>query len=747
MTKSTVGVYVRTRPTASFAEDNINIHENGKTIILHLPKKSKDVVHNIQEDHQFTFDGVLHNSAQEEVYETVASDIVSNVIQGYNGTIMAYGQTGAGKTYTMRGGARSYKQRGIIPRTINQIYHEIQNKPEFSFTIKISYLEIYNDQIHDLLSSGESEDILMPEMSIRESNSGGVFVKGLSQLMANNEEEAFSLMFEGEAKRAIAQHSLNLVSSRSHCIFSISIESVNLEDPDQKTIFSKLNLVDLAGSERLGKTNSSDRMLNEAKYINSSLSFLEQVVIALSNPSREHIPYRQCKLTNYLKDSLGGNCKTALIANVWGEKDQITETLSTLKFGKRMKRVSNEPKINVHLGPEALAKKYKKMVDDLQKELEAKDKLFGKENMQYEPFSEEQKKEIEKEVEAYYRGEIEDIEIQSLRHVKEIMRQFKLLCSKREEEATQQAEQSKKSSKSKSKDKKKKKEEEKSKEKSKDDSNSDKSRSSSRAKSRSGTPTPPPSQKDTSKGSKKQKKNEIAESDAKEEKEEEAEEQPTPEETVPSEKEAFETFKVEDGKELTDILSENIVARKEMKKEIRKMKKEINHVKHDIDNLMEKIETYNKEREEAGIEVEVMDDEYYINQRELKESRKDYRQKYQSLKQAQVELQYLTKLENNSRAKLVSQFQDWYAAKYAHLLKKNEETNEMNKDSQDNQQPEEMQQEQQFNHEENEDREAFSPSPQSSKVEASLIPDEDSEARRYYNAMRAGIKKAKKTRR
>jgi kinesin family protein 6/9 len=161
---------------------------------------------------------------------------------------------------------------------------------------------------------------------------------------------------------------------------------------------------------------------------------LEQVVIALSTPSREHIPYRQSKLTYYLKDSLGGNCKTLMVANIWGEATQLDETVSTLKFASRMMRVSNEATINIHMNPEALIKKYEKQIAELKQELTMHDQLKGVSQATYDPYTEEQQMELSREIRKYVSNEIEELEIKNIRHIKEIFQQFKKMVQRAEHE-------------------------------------------------------------------------------------------------------------------------------------------------------------------------------------------------------------------------------------------------------------------------------------------------------------------------
>jgi kinesin family protein 6/9 len=162
----------------------------------------------------------------------------------------------------------------------------------------------------------------------------------------HNEEEALNCLFEGEQQRAVTDNNLNANSSRSHAIFTIHIESRSTIEQSEKVITSKLHLVDLAGNERTKKTGASGITMREANYINRSLSFLEQVVVGSTDKKRDHVPYRQSKLTNLLKNSIGGNCYTILIANIWPEAHHLEETLSTLRFATRMKQVENVPRVN-----------------------------------------------------------------------------------------------------------------------------------------------------------------------------------------------------------------------------------------------------------------------------------------------------------------------------------------------------------------------------------------------------------------
>jgi len=179
-----------------------------------------------------------------------------------------------------------------------------------------------------------------------------------------NEEEALNLLFEGETRKTLASTKMNEHSSRAHCVYTIHIEKKSRGESTEKVVHSKLNLVDLAGSERTKKLDAAARM-KEANYINKSLSFLEQVVVAAQDSKSDHVPYRQSKLTNLLKNSVGGNCRTVMIANIWPEETYLEETISTLKFATRMMKVQNEPIVNELSDPKLLVKKYQREVRDL----------------------------------------------------------------------------------------------------------------------------------------------------------------------------------------------------------------------------------------------------------------------------------------------------------------------------------------------------------------------------------------------
>ena len=369
------------------------------------------------------FDGVLWNASQEEVYEAAAQDVVNGVIDGYNGTIFAYGQTGAGKTYSMTGDTVSYSQRGIIPRAIFELFRAADERVDSNTLFRVSYLEIYNEVIYDLLSEDpESADLVIVD------EGGATTVKGLSRREVSNEEAALAMFFRGENIRSTAQHCLNRFSSRSHCIFTVEMETSKVGDTSERVIMSKLHLVDLAGSERTKKTQVTGQTLKEANFINKSLSFLEQTVASLGR-REAHVPFRQTKLTAALKDALGGNSRSVMIACVWPEERHAEESASTLRFASRVRLLQTEPTINERTDPAQQLRRYQKKIEELKRELAMKDSLAGREAVTYDEFSAMNKAELEKVISNYLNGQIEvdDVPIESLFQVREAFAAFKRL--------------------------------------------------------------------------------------------------------------------------------------------------------------------------------------------------------------------------------------------------------------------------------------------------------------------------------
>lgn len=398
-----------------------------------IPKDAKEgIINNQKQNWTFQFDKILHNVPQEEVFEYCVNDIIQSSAKGYNGTVFAYGQTGSGKTFSISGSPSNFNYRGIIPRAITRLFQEIGSKPEFEFIIRISYLEIYNEVMFDLLSPVPTHE-QKGDITFQEDAKGNVNVKGLSKHTVTNEEEAFNLLFEGESNRTISEHQLNKSSTRSHCIFIIYLEMKSRIESTEKVMTAKLNFVDLAGSERVKKTGSTGLILKEATYINKSLTFLEQVVVALTEKNKktkEYVPYRQSKLTHILKDSIGGNCKTVMVATIWPEEGYLQETLSTLNFAKRMKNVVNEATVNIQLDTNALLKKLSKEIKELKQELAMHNTLANRGRINYDSYSQEEQSIQQGISKKFLMGETEEMEFDSVRQAKELFYQIRNIYQK-----------------------------------------------------------------------------------------------------------------------------------------------------------------------------------------------------------------------------------------------------------------------------------------------------------------------------
>ena len=267
-----------------------------------------------------------------------------SVLEGFNGTIFAYGQTGAGKTHSMEGKMEPASERGIMPNAFKHIFDTINanQDPSKQFLVRCSYIEIYNEEIHDLL--GKDVDA---KKQLKDSTDRGVYVKDLTTQVVKSAAEMDAVLQRGKKSRHTGATLMNATSSRSHSIFTITVETAS-EGMDGKGHIKvgKLNLVDLAGSERQSKTGATGERLKEATKINLSLSALGNVIGALVDSKTKHIPYRDSKLTRLLQDSLGGNTKTMMVACVGPADYNYDESMSTLRYADRAKQIKNKPRIN-----------------------------------------------------------------------------------------------------------------------------------------------------------------------------------------------------------------------------------------------------------------------------------------------------------------------------------------------------------------------------------------------------------------
>ncbi|XP_039704800.1 centromere-associated protein E isoform X1 [Pteropus medius] len=329
-------------------------------------KTDNNAIYQVDGSKSFNFDRVFHsNETTKNVYEEIAVPIIDSAIQGYNGTVFAYGQTASGKTYTMMG---SDDYLGVIPRAIQDIFQKIKKFPDREFLLRVSYMEIYNETITDLLCNTQK----MKPLIIREDFNRNVYVSDLTEEVVYTPEMALKWITKGEKNRHYGITKMNQRSSRSHTIFRMILESREKGEPSNcegSVKVSHLNLVDLAGSERAAQTGTEGMRLKEGCNINRSLFILGQVIKKLSDGQiGGFINYRDSKLTRILQNSLGGNAKTRIICTI--TPVSFDETLSTLQFASTAKYMKNTPYVNEVSSDEALLKRYRKEIIDLKKQLE-----------------------------------------------------------------------------------------------------------------------------------------------------------------------------------------------------------------------------------------------------------------------------------------------------------------------------------------------------------------------------------------
>ncbi|KAF8058116.1 KLP1 [Scenedesmus sp. PABB004] len=408
-----VRVFVRTRPTARPFE-GIRTHKDGETITVTFPKDEAS--------------GLINNQLETltlkvTVYETCAHGAVDSVLSGFNATLFCYGQTGAGKTFTMSGDAASYAHRGIVPRALHHIFRQVDLRSDRLFKVAVSYMEIYNEALYDLLAddpAGSAERLTILD------GAAGTVVRGLTRVEVGSEEEALAQFFLGEQGRSTAVHVLNSNSSRSHVVFSVYVEGRTSAEARERATLSKLHLVDLAGSERTKKTQAEGLALREAACINKSLTFLEQVVQALARRDA-HVPFRQCKLTEALRDALGGNSRTVMVANLWPEAPHLEECASTLRFAARVRCLETAAVVNESNDPGLALARATRVIRELRAELAMRDMLSGRGRIVYEDLSPGEQAELQQLVSRYLAGaaELDELPTESLKRIRETYKAFK----------------------------------------------------------------------------------------------------------------------------------------------------------------------------------------------------------------------------------------------------------------------------------------------------------------------------------
>ncbi|CAN1274174.1 Kinesin-like protein KIN-4A [Linum perenne] len=330
--------------------------------------------------HSFTFDHVYGSTASPSsaMFEECVSPLVDGLFQGYNATVLAYGQTGSGKTYTMGTGFKDGYQPGIIPQVMSLLFQKIETlKHQTEFQLHVSFIEILKEEVRDLLDSAalnnKTESVNghagkvhvpgKPPIQIRESSNGVITLAGSTEVSVTSFKEMAAYLEQGSMSRATGSTNMNNQSSRSHAIFTITLEQIHKGNPvfpgdgsppndsmNDEYLCAKLHLVDLAGSERAKRTGSDGLRFKEGIHINKGLLALGNVISALGDEKRRkeglHVPYRDSKLTRLLQDSLGGNSRTVMIACISPADINAEETLNTLKYANRARNIQNKPVVN-----------------------------------------------------------------------------------------------------------------------------------------------------------------------------------------------------------------------------------------------------------------------------------------------------------------------------------------------------------------------------------------------------------------
>ncbi len=355
-----VKVAIRVRPM-----NKHEIEENSRLCVtVDTANNTVSVISDKNQSKTFPFDYVYPmETTQREVYDQVAFPIVDSIFQGYNGTVFAYGQTGCGKTFTMMGIVTDPNLKGIIPNAFSHIFGFIKTEGESKkFFLRCSFVEIYNEEVRDLLGKNNRK------LDIREDPKKGTFLRDVTYITIKNTSDIENCLERGNKNRHVGQTSMNDQSSRSHSLFTVYLEIEEKGEGGNSRIKSgKLNLVDLAGSERVGKTNATGQTFDEGKKINLSLTALGSVIDALSQ-NRKYVPYKDSKLTRLLADSLGGNTKTVMFANISPASYNYDETLGTLRYASRAKLIKNAPVVNED-PKDALLRKYEEEIKALKEKL------------------------------------------------------------------------------------------------------------------------------------------------------------------------------------------------------------------------------------------------------------------------------------------------------------------------------------------------------------------------------------------
>ncbi|CCD12634.1 unnamed protein product, partial [Trypanosoma congolense IL3000] len=312
------------------------------SVELDLTENTVTVQSPVGEPDRWTFDAVINNTfTQKDIFQQFILPLVDSVLDGFNATVFAYGQSGSGKTHTMTGKLNDEELKGLTPRSFQHVFDRIAamkgTEPNKQFSLYVSFIELYNGKVHDLLARQQ-----VP-LALKENKDKSFFVQGAHIPQVKCIDDIFQQMEEGTERRRVAATELNADSSRSHSVFTLIVECTEIsEDGDSRSVTSKLNLVDLAGSERQSKTGALGDTLKEGCNINLSLSALGTVIDTIVK-GKGHVPFRSSPLTMILKDSLGGSSKTVMFANINPSEHNVSETISTLRFADRAKQIKNKP--------------------------------------------------------------------------------------------------------------------------------------------------------------------------------------------------------------------------------------------------------------------------------------------------------------------------------------------------------------------------------------------------------------------
>ncbi|EKF28492.1 C-terminal motor kinesin, putative [Trypanosoma cruzi marinkellei] len=461
---SHVRIVVRTRPT-EFIADDFKILPNGAlyikrrmkagiTAALHAETKSGTLSSTAfgggdgdgnfsplaseaagassQDKLAFNSDSVLHNASQETVYDATTSELVESLLQGLNCTLLCYGQSGSGKTYTLFGG-NTYPTRGCVPRAVHAMFESMAESTDHEFKVHLTFVEVHGDQLVDLLGKepvasvrpGGKNNAANKVVVTLDSN-GDVVLRGVEERQCASEAEALAAMFEGLQRRTSRSNSFSPHSSYSHAVLTFHVLSKSLLDSDALVHYSRFNFVDLAGIRRPTPT-ADEAARQEAKIINRSIMMFEQVILALSGPQPRHVPYRQSKLTMLLKDAIGGTSRTTLIATIWPEERHKELTLATLNFAKRLVRIESHPVVNASTDPEAQIRMLRRQVTSLKSELRMQDQLAGREAVPTAPLEPDEIKTARDQVMAFISGATPQVRVGCVREMHACFLAFKIL--------------------------------------------------------------------------------------------------------------------------------------------------------------------------------------------------------------------------------------------------------------------------------------------------------------------------------